>query len=68
MVPSFCACDMMAAGLFEASNAATALYKLRIKQNQIYNPYGFRKSWGWGKEERKKNHNSDDVEKNKQEL
>lgn len=54
---------MLAATVFEGSKSAPALHNHRIKQNQIYNLYGFRKSWGGREEE--KNHNSNDVEKNK---
>lgn len=54
---------MMAARVFEGSKAAPALHNHRIKQNQIYNPYGFGKSWAREGRKRKNNHNSNDVEK-----
>lgn len=54
---------MMAARVFEGSKAAPALHNHRIKQNQIYNLYGFRKSWPRGRKDEKNNHKSNDVEK-----
>lgn len=65
MASSLILCYMMAARLFEGSNAATGLYNLRMKQHQIYNPYGFKKRLGGLERGTKKNHNSDVEKKNK---
>lgn len=50
---SFCACYMLADRVFEGSKAAPALHNHRIKQNQIYNLHGFRKSWARGGSKKK---------------